>query len=548
MNKFNSQVYRGILILFMLVLIGGQSAFGQVSLTDIQGDQSEEAIRYLVNNNVIQGYSDGTFQPNRRVNRAEFTKILVGGLLNGAVPARPSESCFSDVGPNEWYSPYICYAKTQNLISGYPNGTFQPAGEINLAEAAKIIANTYNLQTNTANSSPWYRSFIEVLQNDSIIPASFSRLDQKVSRSQMAEMIWRISTNQTNRAAARFNFSTSNNLEYIAFRDNSPAAGNVQGNCSVPVAAQQVDISNPDQIIGDGTAASCTSQAFIAAVGRGGKIIFNCGPDPVTIQLQDTARVRNDQLPDIVIDGGGLITLDGQNRHRILYQNTCDQSLAWTTSHCDNQNSPRLTVQNLTFINGNSTDADNLGGGAIFARGGSLKIINSRFFNNTCDPTGPDIGGGAVRALDQYNDQPLYIVNSTFGGTQGTRNSCSNGGAISSIGVSYSIFNSLFTNNTAVGNGANPARANTPGGGSGGAIYNDGNQFNLNICGTRIADNQANEGGGAIFFVSNNRSGALQITNSSLTNNLNRGFETAGYPGIFFSSRGNPQINNSLIE
>ena len=71
----------------------------------------------------------------------------------------------------------------------------------------------------------------------------------------------------------------------------------------------------------------------------------------------------------------------------------------------------------------------------------------------------------------------------------------------------------------------------TPGGGSGGAIYNDGNTFTLTLCGTRIDDNDANEGGGAIFFVSNDRSGTLVIDDSMLRNNPSRGFETQGYPG-----------------
>ena len=47
---------------------------------------------------------------------------------------------------------------------------------------------------------------------------------------------------------------------------------------------------------------------------------------------------------------------------------------------CDNQDHPRLTVQNLTFIDGNSkNETEYDGGGAIWARGGQLKIVNSRF-------------------------------------------------------------------------------------------------------------------------------------------------------------------------
>src|SRR6185436_2509921 len=131
-----------------------------------------------------------------------------------------------------------------------------------------------------------------------------------------------------------------------------------------------------------------------------------------------------------------------------------------------------------------------------------------------------------------------YIVNSTFGGAVDLGNVCSNGGGLSAIGVSYTVINSLFTRNLAIGRGANPARAGTPGGGSGGAIYNDGNTFNLNLCGTRIENNHANEGGGAIFFVSNDRSGSLVLRDSVLCDNPSDGFETMGFPGIFVLAKG----------
>ncbi|MBW1762211.1 MAG: hypothetical protein JRJ64_12040 [Deltaproteobacteria bacterium] len=261
-------------------------------------------------------------------------------------------------------------------------------------------------------------------------------------------------------------------------------------------------------MIGDGTPESCTSDTFVDAVALGGVITFDCGPDPVVITLDRTAKVFNDQKPDIVIDGGGKVTLSGGGRVRILYQNACDEQQVWTTSHCNDQDHPRLTVQNLTFVDGSAKSEED-GGGAIFVRGGR--------------------------------------VNSTFGG-EGLGNVCSNGGALSSIGVSYTVVNSALTYNEAIGNGANPQQAGTPGGGSGGAIYNDGNTFTLAVCGTRIANNTANEGGGAVFFVSNDRSGTLIIEDSVLENNPSDGFETEGYPGIFVLANGDPQVTNSIIQ
>jgi hypothetical protein len=316
-------------------------------------------------------------------------------------------------------------------------------------------------------------------------------------------------------------------------------AGNPAGKAAVPAEARPVDTSRPTRVVGNGTPASCTSKAVVAAVAAGGIIAFSCGPDPVTITMSQTAKVRNANGPRVVLDGGGKVTLSGGGRHRILYMNTCDQAQGWTTSHCNDQADPQLTVQNLTFADGNSTgdETDGGGGGAIFVRGGRFKVVNSRFVSNRCDRTGPDLGGAAVRALDQYQDKPVYIVSSTF-----EKGSCSNGGALSSIGVSWVVLNSLLRDNDAVGRGANPAKAGTPGGGSGGAIYCDGNLFTVRIAGSIIEDNHANEGGGAIFFVSNDRTGTMRIEGSTLRRNPSDGFETQGLPGIFFLGASRPTI------
>jgi len=327
-----------------------------------------------------------------------------------------------------------------------------------------------------------------------------------------------------------------------------PPTGNPDGTAAIPAGAGLEDVASPDIVIGDGTPASCTSQAVVDAVAEGGVIVFDCGPNPVIIEMMEPAKVFNDTGPEIVIDGGGLVTLSGRGQNRILYMNTCDPDQVWTTSHCQNQDHPRLTVQNLTFIEGNSKGDDPDGGGAIWVRGGRFKIVNSRFFNNVCDDTGPDVGGAAVRVFSQYQGLPVFVTQSTFGGGEGYGNVCSNGGGLSSIGVSYTVVNSLFTHNLAIGNGANPAQGGTPGGGSGGAIYNDGNTFTLTIIDTVIEDNHANEGGGAIFFVSNDRSGHLRIEDSTLRRNPSDGFETRGFPGIFYLGSGPIQVVNSTIE
>jgi hypothetical protein len=324
-------------------------------------------------------------------------------------------------------------------------------------------------------------------------------------------------------------------------RTATAAGGRGVAHVPVPAAGRAVDTSRPDHVIGTGTALSCTGADVVRAVAKGGVITFDCGADPVVIAMHRTAKVVNTSNR-VVIDGGGLVTLSGLGQRRILYQDTCDKRQIWTTDHCDDQAHPRLVVQHLTFAAGDSTGQtfEGGGGGAIFDRGGQLKIVDSTFVDNRCDPTGPDLGGAAVRALSQYAGRPVWVVGSTFHGGV-----CSNGSALSSIGVSWQVLNSRFARNRAVGHGANPAGPGTPGGGSGGAIYTDGNQYTLRVGGTLIRHNHANEGGGAIFYVSNNLSGRLHIHWSTLKDNVSAGFETR--PGIFYQGHGPIEVRHSII-
>ena len=341
---------------------------------------------------------------------------------------------------------------------------------------------------------------------------------------------------------------TAEYINHLADPLSGPPAGNPDGNSPVPVEAGPIDVSDPDCIVGNGTPKSCTAEAFRKAVAHGGKIVFNCGPEPVTITLDKPAKVYNDSLPDIVIDGNGLVTLSGGGKSRILYMNTCDKNQHWTTSHCQDQDHPRLTVQNITFADGNSRSENEYdGGGAIWVRGGRFKAVNCRFFNNTCDSLGPDVGGAAIRVFSQYNNLPVYIVNCTFGGAPGYGNFGANGGGISSIGVSWTIINSLFSYNRAIGNGGNPSQSGTPGGGSGGAIYNDGNTMTLTILGTLIEKNRVNAYGSALFFVTNDHTGEIRIDNSVFRNNEGGSWYPV-YPGISMHSDTKCMVTNSTIE
>jgi hypothetical protein len=297
----------------------------------------------------------------------------------------------------------------------------------------------------------------------------------------------------------------------------------------VPAAGQAVDTSHPDHVIGTGTPAGCTSAAVVQAVAEGGIITFDCGPEPVTITMTATAKVVNTSH-QVVLDGGGKVTLSGGGSTRILYMNTCDQAQTYTTTNCWEQQWPQLVVQNLTLSDAYSaiqqSKTASYGGGAVFDEGGQLKVVNSVFTGDRCYASGPDLGGAAIRATGMYMQVPVYITNDTF-----TGNSCSNGAALSGLYANFAVYNSVMTGNQATGSGANPAKSGTAGGGSGGAIYTDGNGYDLLVDGTVMSGNKANEGGGAIFFVVDAGGGMLTIDNSTLSGNTSGAFQNA--PGIF---------------
>jgi hypothetical protein len=318
--------------------------------------------------------------------------------------------------------------------------------------------------------------------------------------------------------------------------------GNPEGHFYVPPAGRAVDTRHPSQVIGNGTPASCTSAAVVRVVAAGGIIAFNCGPKPVTIVMTTTASVIKTRRL-VVLDGGGLITLSGGGRRRILYSDTCAGT--WSTDDYVNQPYPQIVVQNITFADGynnahQATCSANIpecwyggvnGGGAIYVEGGQFRAVNSQFVDNRCYAHGPDLGGGAIRALAQYKNRPVYITDDTFRGGR-----CSNGGALSSISVQWDVLNSQFTNNKAIGWGANPASRGTPGGGSGGAIYLDGQDDNVLIAGTVMNNNSAREGGGAVFDVVDTGWGALTFKKSQLHNNISGKFQT--FRGIYYDLDG----------
>ncbi|HEY3498018.1 MAG TPA: choice-of-anchor Q domain-containing protein, partial [Polyangiaceae bacterium] len=173
------------------------------------------------------------------------------------------------------------------------------------------------------------------------------------------------------------------------------------------------------------------------------------------------------------------------------------------------QSTPRLTVQRLSFRDGNSPDDGDdtaVGGGAIYRDGGSLTVIDCDFSDNHAPATGQDVAGGAIYG---FGGGETVISGSTF-----TGNSASDGGAVGSLNGDLTIVNSVFTDNAATGTDGNPGN-----GGCGGALYMDGGDETTLLCGVLISGNTAGAIGGGVFRVSNSDDGTFTMAESVVSDN-----------------------------
>ncbi|MDX9971142.1 MAG: S-layer homology domain-containing protein [Candidatus Gracilibacteria bacterium] len=165
------------------------------------------ALSYLKEEGIVNGYEDNTFKPYNKINRAEFTKIIVESttedtdidncLAYYANQTNAPAKIFSDViayfdetKSNDWFVKYVCVAKNKNYINGYPDGSFKPSQYINFVEAAKIIIKSRGIPMD--ETSTWYEVYVEQLDQGNAIPSTINSLGQDITRGEMAEMIFRL--------------------------------------------------------------------------------------------------------------------------------------------------------------------------------------------------------------------------------------------------------------------------------------------------------------------------------------------------------------------
>ncbi len=200
--RFLLRAAAGTLLLALVVNALPQSVFGFSDLSSTS--PYSKAIESLKDRGVVSGYADGTFRESALVNRAEFLKIVLGSRLSVSGESLGAGSnCFDDVRTNDWFASWVCTAKAEGIVSGYDNGDFKPEQNINFVEASKILALAFKQQGNVY-SNDWFEQYVRALEDSKAIPTSISALDKPVTRGEMAEMMWRLTDNVTDRPTKGF--------------------------------------------------------------------------------------------------------------------------------------------------------------------------------------------------------------------------------------------------------------------------------------------------------------------------------------------------------
>lgn len=197
MNKIIRQTLTGLILLLTLSNI----AFAQ-SFSDIETDNPYYlATTYLKTKGIINGYADGTFKPFSEINRAELLKILMES--SNIKISTPSSNCFKDVPYTAWYAKYVCTAKSQGYVNGYSDGTFKPDQSINKVEAIKMLGEIYQWDLELAKDetifkdtpeNEWYSPYIKYAKMKNILSGSGETYNpvNYITRGSISESIFRL--------------------------------------------------------------------------------------------------------------------------------------------------------------------------------------------------------------------------------------------------------------------------------------------------------------------------------------------------------------------
>ena len=172
-----------------------------------------EAISFLKNEGVIQGYPDGSFKPENNVSRVEVLKFILEGI--DAKIADTKSLPFSDTDSSAWYANYLQTALYLGIVNGYPDGTFKPGNTVNKAEFLKMLIEAMNTDIDPevtympftdVDKDAWYAPYVQFAYKKNIMDFDGRTFNpqEEMTRENVAEAMYRVQI-LTQTGAASFN-------------------------------------------------------------------------------------------------------------------------------------------------------------------------------------------------------------------------------------------------------------------------------------------------------------------------------------------------------
>ncbi|MEH1919832.1 DUF1565 domain-containing protein [Nostoc sp.] len=150
---------------------------GPVAFKDVAANfWAKTYIEALASQNIIAGFPDGSFKPNEPVTRAQFATIVTKALTP---PVKRAGIKFKDVATNFWAYAAIQSAYQSQFVSGYPDGTFKPQQQIPRVQVLVALANGLGLTANNQNVLSFYTDAAQI-PNYAIAPVAAATARQLV--------------------------------------------------------------------------------------------------------------------------------------------------------------------------------------------------------------------------------------------------------------------------------------------------------------------------------------------------------------------------------
>ena len=189
MNKNLKKVISSVAALTMVA--SSVAAFA-VDFPDVESTASyAQAVQELSALDVISGYDDGTFGPDKLVTRAEITKMIVDALAERSSAEASTESTkFADVSADHWAKGYINQGVANGFIAGMSDTEFDPDANVTYVQAQKMLVSAIGYETYAQSQGGWptgYKTYAASLD----ITKGISGItdNTELTRAQVAQMI-----------------------------------------------------------------------------------------------------------------------------------------------------------------------------------------------------------------------------------------------------------------------------------------------------------------------------------------------------------------------